>query len=67
MSLFRISNHIFELGLNAQELSVYAYLCSLPADTRTITRKGSIKVSQLCKKGKAFSYKRALFRRMPTF
>ena len=32
MSLFRLSNYIFELGLDAQELSVYAYLCSLPTD-----------------------------------
>ena len=46
MSLFRLSNHIFELGLDAQELSVYAYLCSLPADTRTITGKEIVKVKQ---------------------
>ena len=30
MSLFRLSNDIFKCELNAQELSVYAYLCSLP-------------------------------------
>lgn len=46
MSLFRLSNHIFELGLDAQELSVYAYLCSLPADTKTITGKEIVKVKQ---------------------
>ena len=46
MSLFRLSNHIFELGLDAQEMSVYAYLCSLPADTRTITGKEIVKVKQ---------------------
>ena len=31
MSLFRLSNHIFALGPDAQELRVYTYLCSLPA------------------------------------
>ena len=46
MSLFRLSNHIFELGLDAQEMSVYAYLCSLTADTRTITGKEIVKVKQ---------------------
>jgi len=29
MSIFRLSNDIFTLGLNAQEIAVYAYLCSL--------------------------------------
>ena len=46
MSLFRLSNYIFKLGLDAQELSVYAYLCSLPADTKTITGKEIVKVKQ---------------------
>ena len=36
MSVFRLSNHIFELGLDAQELSVYAYLCSLPGSGKTL-------------------------------
>lgn len=36
MSLFRFSNHIFGLGLDAQELSVYAYLSSLPASGFTL-------------------------------
>ena len=41
MSLFRLSNKIFSLGLDAQELSVYAYLCSLPASGFTL-QGGSI-------------------------
>lgn len=32
MSRFKLSNKIFDLGLNAKELSIYAYLCSLPSD-----------------------------------
>ena len=43
MSLFRLSNHIFELGLDAQEMSVYAYLCSLPSIGFTL--QGSIILS----------------------
>lgn len=30
MSRYKLSNQIFNLGLDAQEISVYAYLCSLP-------------------------------------
>ena len=37
MSLFKLSNQIFQLGLDAQEVSVYAYLCSLPTAQHTIT------------------------------
>lgn len=36
MNMFKISNNIFNLGLNAQEISVYTYLCSLPSDTPMI-------------------------------
>ena len=32
MNTIKLSNKIFELGLNAKELSIYAYLCSLPSD-----------------------------------
>ena len=32
MSNIKLSNKIFNLGLNAKELSIYAYLCSLPSD-----------------------------------
>ena len=46
MSLFRLSNHIFELGLDAQEMSVYAYLCSLPATAKTLTGASVISVRQ---------------------
>ena len=46
MSLFRLSNHIFELGLNAQELSVYAYLCSLPGSGKTLQDAAVISVKQ---------------------
>ena len=46
MSLFRLSNHIFELGLDAQELIVYAYLCSLPASGFTLQGAAVISVKQ---------------------
>ena len=46
MSLFRLSNHIFELGLDAQELSVYAYLCSLPASGFTLQDRRIVTVKQ---------------------
>ncbi|MEE3404429.1 MAG: helix-turn-helix domain-containing protein [Acutalibacteraceae bacterium] len=46
MSLFRLSNHIFELGLDAQELSVYAYLCSLPASGFTLQGGNIVTVKQ---------------------
>ena len=32
MRNIKLSNNIFDLGLNAKELSIYAYLCSLPND-----------------------------------
>ena len=46
MSLFKLSNHIFKLGLDAQELSVYAYLCSLPASGFTLQGAAVISVKQ---------------------
>ena len=46
MSLFRLSNHVFELGLNAQELAVYAYLCSLPAFGSTLQGGTVVTVKQ---------------------
>ena len=46
MSLFRLSNHVFELGLNAQELAVYAYLCSLPGSGSTLQGAAVISVKQ---------------------
>ena len=32
MANIKLSNKLFELGLTAKELSIYAYLCSLPSD-----------------------------------
>ena len=46
MSLFRLSNHIFELGLDAQELSVYSYLCSLPGSGSTLQGAAVISAKQ---------------------
>lgn len=46
MSLFRLSNQIFSLGLNNRELTVYAYLSSLPSDTLTVEGAAIIKVKQ---------------------
>lgn len=46
MSVFKLSNHIFDLGLTAKELSVYAYLCSIPSVQNTIDNKSIIKVKQ---------------------
>lgn len=46
VSIFRLSNSIFALGLDAQELSVYAYLCSLPASGFTLQGAAAISVKQ---------------------
>ena len=46
MSLFRLSNRIFEVGLDAQEMSVYAYLCSLPASGFTLQDSRIVTVKQ---------------------
>lgn len=46
MSVFKLSNKIFELGLTAQEITVYAYLCSLPSEISTIDGASAIKVKQ---------------------
>jgi DNA-binding MarR family transcriptional regulator len=46
VSLFRLSNHVFELGLDAQELSVYAYLCSLPGSGSTLQGAAVISAKQ---------------------
>ena len=46
MSRFRLSNQIFHLGLDAQELTVYAYLCSLPTDHYTLDGAATVKVRQ---------------------
>ena len=46
MSIFRLSNSIFALGLDAQEIAVYAYLCSLPASGFTLQSAAVISVKQ---------------------
>ena len=46
MSLFRLSNQIFSLSLNTRELTVYAYLSSLPSDTLTVEGAAVTKVKQ---------------------
>lgn len=46
MSIFRLNNSIFALGLDAQELSVYAYLCSLPASGFTLQGGSIVTVKQ---------------------
>lgn len=46
MSQFKLSNQIFTLGLDAQEISVYAYLLSLPSDRHTLNGFSTISVKQ---------------------
>ena len=46
MSLFKLSNDIFSLGLDAQELSVYAYLGSLPTNRYTLDGSATVCVKQ---------------------
>lgn len=46
MSRYKLSNQIFELGLDAQELSIYAYLCSIHSVQQTITGETVISVKQ---------------------
>lgn len=46
MSRYKLSNQIFELGLDPQELSIYAYLCSLPVDKHTLSGDAVISVKQ---------------------
>lgn len=46
MSIFKLSNKIFDQGFDAQEISVYAYLCSLPTSRRTLDGASTICVKQ---------------------
>ena len=46
MSIFRLSNSIFALGMDAQEIAIYAYLCSLPASGFTLQGAAVISVKQ---------------------
>lgn len=45
MSRFKLSNNIFKSGLSANEMAVYAYMCSLPTETPTFNGS-AIKVKQ---------------------
>lgn len=46
MSRCKLSNQIFQLGLDMQELSVYAYLCSIHSGQLTITGENVVCVKQ---------------------
>ena len=46
MSLFKLSNRIFDLKLSASELTVYAYMCSLPSEYITLDGAAAVKVKQ---------------------
>lgn len=46
MSLFKLSNRIFDLKLSASELTVYAYMCSLPSEYIMLDGAAAIKVKQ---------------------
>lgn len=46
MSKVKISNKIFDLQLTAHEITVYAYLCSLPSLQDTLTGETTVSVKQ---------------------
>ncbi len=46
MSLCKLSNRIFDLKLSASELTVYAYMCSLPSEYITLDGAAAAKVKQ---------------------
>ena len=46
MSLFKLSNSIFDLKLSASELTVYAYMCSLPSEYIMLDGAVAVKVKQ---------------------
>lgn len=46
MSVFKLSNKIFESGLTAQEMAVYAYLSSLPSEYPMLDNASAVKVKQ---------------------
>lgn len=46
MSLFKLSNSIFDMKLDAQELAVYAYLCSIEASECTLNGESVVHVKQ---------------------
>lgn len=46
MSLFKLSNSIFDLKISASELTVYAYMCSLPSEYIMLDGAAAVKVKQ---------------------
>lgn len=46
MSLCKLSNRIFDLKLSASELTVYAYMCSLPSEYIMLDGAAAVKVKQ---------------------
>ena len=46
MSVFKLSNKIFESGLTAQEIAVYAYMSSLPSEYPMLDDAAAVKVKQ---------------------
>lgn len=46
MSRYKLSNQIFNLGLDAQEISIYSYLCSIYSGQQTITGETVVSVKQ---------------------
>lgn len=46
MSLCKLSNSIFDLKLSASELTVYAYMCSLPSEYIMLDGAAAVKVKQ---------------------
>lgn len=46
MSLFKLSNSIFNLKLSASELTIYAYLCGLPSEYIMLDGAVAVKVKQ---------------------
>lgn len=46
MSRFTLSNQIFNLGLDSKEISVYAYMCSLPSLQNTLSGAATVRVKQ---------------------
>lgn len=46
MSKIKLSNKIFDLHLTAQEITIYAYLCSLPSLQDTLMEETTVSVKQ---------------------
>ena len=46
MSHFKLPNQIFTFGMDAQEITIYAYLCSLPGIRQTLDGCSAVSVKQ---------------------